>query len=41
MIGEFYSCLSCAYACDQFFFFCFFWEGCWERTEKKVHALHY
>lgn len=24
MIGEFYSCLSCAYACDQFFFFCFF-----------------
>lgn len=40
MIGEFYSCLSCAYACDQFFFF-FFWEGCWERTEKKVHALHY
>lgn len=23
MIGEFYSCLSCAYACDRFFFFLF------------------
>lgn len=38
MIGEFYSCLSCAYACDQFFFF-FVWEGVGNGRRKK--CMHY